>query len=117
MCVYVCVYVRARACVCVCVQKEFVRLIQGSGVLVVLSPAWIEELYQQVLERNLLAEAGYWGWAEEQTAPPLVSMLRGNAADRPLRHTTSERGSENNFLFCSPQTSTVSGAAPPSEVS
>lgn len=74
-----------------CVQKEFVRLIQGSSVLVVLSPAWIEELYQQVLERNLLAEAGYWGWAEEQTAPPLVTMLRGDATDRSLQ--TSGQGS------------------------
>lgn len=74
-------------CVCagMCAQKEFVRLIQGSGVLVVLSPAWIEELYQQVLERNLLAEAGYWGWTEEQTAPPLITMLRGDA--RPLSRT------------------------------
>lgn len=64
-------------CVCfVAVQKEFVRLIQSSGVLVVLSQAWIEELYHQVLERNLLAEAGYWGSAEDQTLP-LVTMLTG----------------------------------------
>lgn len=60
----------------VAVQKEFVRLIQSSGVLVVLSQAWIEELYHQVLERNLLAEAGYWGSAEDQ-ALPLVTMLTG----------------------------------------
>ncbi|XP_075902214.1 brefeldin A-inhibited guanine nucleotide-exchange protein 3 isoform X2 [Nelusetta ayraudi] len=71
-----CDYYRRRTLASGLGLKEFVRLIQGSGVLVVLSPAWIEELYQQVLERNLLAEAGYWGWAEEQTAPPLVSMLR-----------------------------------------
>lgn len=57
-------------------QKEFARLIQNSGVLVVLSQAWIEELYHQVLERNLLAEAGYWGSAEEQ-ALPLITMLTG----------------------------------------
>uniref|UniRef100_A0A672ZII9 ARFGEF family member 3 n=1 Tax=Sphaeramia orbicularis TaxID=375764 RepID=A0A672ZII9_9TELE len=54
--------------------KEFVRLIQSSGVLVVLSQAWIEELYHQVLERNLLAEAGYWGSPEDH-ALPLLTML------------------------------------------
>lgn len=58
-------------------QKEFVRLIQGSGILVVLSPAWIEELYYQVLERNLLGEAGYWGSPEDQ-ALPLIATLTGN---------------------------------------
>lgn len=57
-------------------QKDFVRLIQSSGVLVVLSQAWIEELYQQLLERNLLAEAGYCG-AQEDHALPLVTMLTG----------------------------------------
>uniref|UniRef100_A0A8D2ZR05 SEC7 domain-containing protein n=1 Tax=Scophthalmus maximus TaxID=52904 RepID=A0A8D2ZR05_SCOMX len=56
--------------------KEFVRLIQSSGVLVVLSQVWIEELYHQVLERNLLAEAGYWGSPEEHTHTlPLITML------------------------------------------
>ncbi|KAG1941591.1 brefeldin A-inhibited guanine nucleotide-exchange protein 3 isoform X2 [Pimephales promelas] len=54
--------------------KEFVRQIQSSGVLVVLSQAWIEELYNQVLDRNLLGEAGYWGSAEEQSLP-LITML------------------------------------------
>uniref|UniRef100_A0A3Q3J9L4 SEC7 domain-containing protein n=1 Tax=Monopterus albus TaxID=43700 RepID=A0A3Q3J9L4_MONAL len=54
--------------------KEFVRLIQSSGVLVVLSQAWIEELYHQVLERNLLAEAGYWGSPEDH-ALALITML------------------------------------------
>uniref|UniRef100_A0A668A4N3 ARFGEF family member 3 n=1 Tax=Myripristis murdjan TaxID=586833 RepID=A0A668A4N3_9TELE len=54
--------------------KEFVRLIQSSGVLVVLSQAWIEELYHQVLERNLLAEAGYWGSPEDHSLP-LITML------------------------------------------
>lgn len=57
-------------------QKEFVRLIQSSGVLVVLSQAWIEELYHQVLERNLLAEAGYWGSPDDHTLP-LITMLTG----------------------------------------
>ncbi|XP_051506824.1 brefeldin A-inhibited guanine nucleotide-exchange protein 3 isoform X2 [Myxocyprinus asiaticus] len=54
--------------------KEFVRQVQSSGVLVVLSQAWIEELYNQVLERNLLGEAGYWGSAEEQSLP-LITIL------------------------------------------
>uniref|UniRef100_A0A3B4TK74 ARFGEF family member 3 n=1 Tax=Seriola dumerili TaxID=41447 RepID=A0A3B4TK74_SERDU len=54
--------------------KEFVRLIQSSGVLVVLSQAWIEELYHQVLERNLLGEAGYWGSPEDH-ALPLITTL------------------------------------------
>ncbi len=62
---------------CLCVQKEFVRQMQSSGVLVVLSQVWIEELYNQVLERNLLGEAGYWGSAEEQSLP-LITMLTGN---------------------------------------
>ncbi|XP_028845073.1 brefeldin A-inhibited guanine nucleotide-exchange protein 3 isoform X2 [Denticeps clupeoides] len=54
--------------------KEFVRQIQSSGILVVLSQAWIEELYHQVLERNLLGEAGFWGSAEDHTLP-LITML------------------------------------------
>ncbi|XP_017289156.1 brefeldin A-inhibited guanine nucleotide-exchange protein 3 isoform X2 [Kryptolebias marmoratus] len=54
--------------------KEFVRLIQSSGVLVVLSQAWIEELYHQVLEHNLLAEAGSWGSSVDRTLP-LITML------------------------------------------
>lgn len=58
-------------------QKEFVRQIQSSGVLVVLSQAWIEELYHQVLERNLLGEAGYWGSAEDHSLA-LITMLTGS---------------------------------------
>uniref|UniRef100_A0AAX7UTH2 SEC7 domain-containing protein n=1 Tax=Astatotilapia calliptera TaxID=8154 RepID=A0AAX7UTH2_ASTCA len=54
--------------------KEFVRLIQSSGILVVLSQAWIEELYHQVLERNLLAESGFSGSSEDHTLP-LITML------------------------------------------
>ncbi|XP_034040530.1 brefeldin A-inhibited guanine nucleotide-exchange protein 3 isoform X1 [Thalassophryne amazonica] len=69
-----CDYYRRRSLVPVLSLKEFVRLIQSSGVLVVLSQAWIEELYHQVLERNLLAEAGYWGSPEEHTLP-LITVL------------------------------------------
>uniref|UniRef100_A0A673FMJ9 Brefeldin A-inhibited guanine nucleotide-exchange protein 3-like n=1 Tax=Sinocyclocheilus rhinocerous TaxID=307959 RepID=A0A673FMJ9_9TELE len=67
-------YHRKPTCLLLCVQKEFVRQIQSSGILVVLSQAWIEELYNQVLDRNLLGEAGYWGSAEEQSLP-LITML------------------------------------------
>ncbi|TMS04474.1 Brefeldin A-inhibited guanine nucleotide-exchange protein 3 [Larimichthys crocea] len=69
-----CDYYRRRALAPVLSLKEFVRLIQSSGVLVVLSQAWIEELYHQVLDRNLLAEAGYWGSPEDHTLP-LITML------------------------------------------
>uniref|UniRef100_A0A3Q1F0C5 ARFGEF family member 3 n=1 Tax=Acanthochromis polyacanthus TaxID=80966 RepID=A0A3Q1F0C5_9TELE len=69
-----CDYYRRRALTPVLSLKEFVRLIQSSGVLVVLSQAWIEELYHQVLERNLLGEAGYWGSPEDHTLP-LITML------------------------------------------
>uniref|UniRef100_UPI0037E7E0FC brefeldin A-inhibited guanine nucleotide-exchange protein 3 n=1 Tax=Semicossyphus pulcher TaxID=241346 RepID=UPI0037E7E0FC len=68
-----CDYYRRRTLVPV-LSLEFVRLIQSSGVLVVLSQAWIEELYHQVLERNLLAEAGYWGSPDEHSLP-LITML------------------------------------------
>nr|XP_057920519.1 brefeldin A-inhibited guanine nucleotide-exchange protein 3 isoform X1 [Doryrhamphus excisus] len=54
--------------------KEFVRMIQSSGVMVVLSQAWIEEVYHQVLERDLLGQARYWG-AQEECTQPLITML------------------------------------------
>ncbi|TDH01612.1 hypothetical protein EPR50_G00182020 [Perca flavescens] len=69
-----CDFYRRRTLAPVLSLKEFVQLIQSSGVLVVLSQAWIEELYHQVLERNLLAEAGYWGSQEDHTLP-LITML------------------------------------------
>ncbi|XP_077350790.1 brefeldin A-inhibited guanine nucleotide-exchange protein 3 isoform X2 [Festucalex cinctus] len=55
--------------------KEFVRMIQSSGVLVVLSPAWIEEVYRQILERDLLAQAGYLATTLDHTTPSLIAML------------------------------------------
>ncbi|NXX79958.1 BIG3 protein, partial [Urocolius indicus] len=54
--------------------KEFMKQIQSSGVLMVFSQAWVEELYHQVLERNMLGEAGYWGSTEEHSLP-LITML------------------------------------------
>ncbi|XP_048862927.1 brefeldin A-inhibited guanine nucleotide-exchange protein 3 isoform X2 [Brienomyrus brachyistius] len=69
-----CDYYRRKPAPVLVSLKEFVRHIQSSGVLVVLSQAWIEELYHQVLERNLLGEAGYWGSAEDHSLP-LITML------------------------------------------
>ncbi|XP_032881861.1 brefeldin A-inhibited guanine nucleotide-exchange protein 3 isoform X2 [Amblyraja radiata] len=54
--------------------KEFVRQVQSSRVLMVLSQAWIEELYHQVLDRNLLGEAGYCGIAQEHSLPFIVML-------------------------------------------
>ncbi|XP_055495170.1 brefeldin A-inhibited guanine nucleotide-exchange protein 3 [Leucoraja erinacea] len=54
--------------------KEFVRQVQSSRVLMVLSQVWIEELYHQVLDRNLLGEAGYWGTAQEHSLPFIVML-------------------------------------------
>ncbi|KAI5611558.1 brefeldin A-inhibited guanine nucleotide-exchange protein 3 isoform X1, partial [Silurus asotus] len=69
-----CGYYQRKPAAPVVTLKEFVHQIQSSGVLVVLSQAWIEELYHQVLERNLLGEAGYWESTEEHSLP-LITML------------------------------------------
>ena len=52
------------------------KQVQTSGVLMVFSQAWIEELYYQVLDRNMLGEAGYWGSPEDNSLP-LITMLTG----------------------------------------
>ncbi|OXB68440.1 hypothetical protein ASZ78_010061 [Callipepla squamata] len=54
--------------------KEFMKQVQSSGVLMIFSQAWVEELYHQVLEKNMLGEAGYWGSPEEHSLP-LITML------------------------------------------
>ncbi|NXY40776.1 BIG3 protein, partial [Ceuthmochares aereus] len=54
--------------------KDFMKQVQSSGVLMVFSQTWVEELYHQVLERNMLGEAGYWGSPEEHSLP-LITML------------------------------------------
>ncbi|KAM6922563.1 brefeldin A-inhibited guanine nucleotide-exchange protein 3 [Lycodopsis pacificus] len=69
-----CDYYRRRTLAPILGLKEFVRLIQSSGVLVVLSQNWIEELYHQVSERNLLGDAGYWGSPEDHKLP-LITVL------------------------------------------
>ncbi|CAH2250520.1 brefeldin A-inhibited guanine nucleotide-exchange 3 isoform X5 [Pelobates cultripes] len=54
--------------------KEFMRQIQSSGVSIIFSQAWIEEIYHQVLDRNMLGESGYWGSADGHCLP-LITML------------------------------------------
>ncbi|KAM8851468.1 brefeldin A-inhibited guanine nucleotide-exchange protein 3 isoform 1-T1 [Synchiropus picturatus] len=55
-------------------MKEFVHVIQSSGVMVVFSQTWLEELYHHILERNLLAEAGHRSSSEEHV-PALITIL------------------------------------------
>ncbi|XP_037127946.1 brefeldin A-inhibited guanine nucleotide-exchange protein 3 isoform X4 [Syngnathus acus] len=54
--------------------KEFVRAIQSSGVLVLLTQAWLEEVHRQLLERDLLAQVRSWPVPDERM-PPLLTML------------------------------------------
>ncbi|XP_069090434.1 brefeldin A-inhibited guanine nucleotide-exchange protein 3 isoform X2 [Pleurodeles waltl] len=54
--------------------KEFLKQVQSSGVLLVFSQIWIEELYHQVLDKNILGDSGYCGSPEEHCLP-LITML------------------------------------------
>uniref|UniRef100_A0A8C0WGM8 SEC7 domain-containing protein n=1 Tax=Castor canadensis TaxID=51338 RepID=A0A8C0WGM8_CASCN len=67
-------YYRKRPALAPGMMKEFMKQVQSSGVLMVFSQAWIEELYHQVLDRNMLGEAGYWS-SPEDSSLPLVTML------------------------------------------
>ncbi|XP_054943450.1 brefeldin A-inhibited guanine nucleotide-exchange protein 3 isoform X2 [Physeter macrocephalus] len=67
-------YYRKRPALAPGTMKEFMKQVQTSGVLMVFSQAWIEELYHQVLDRNMLGEAGYWGSPEDNSLP-LITML------------------------------------------
>ncbi|VFV20289.1 brefeldin a-inhibited guanine [Lynx pardinus] len=67
-------YYRKRPTLAPGMIKEFMKQVQTSGVLMVFSQAWIEELYHQVLDRNMLGEAGYWGSPEDNSLP-LITML------------------------------------------
>ncbi|KAM7135512.1 brefeldin A-inhibited guanine nucleotide-exchange protein 3 isoform 2-T2 [Molossus nigricans] len=67
-------YYRKRPALAPGTMKEFMKQVQSSGVLMVFSQAWIEELYHQVLDRNMLGEAGYWGSPEDNSLP-LITML------------------------------------------
>uniref|UniRef100_A0A8D0N2H1 SEC7 domain-containing protein n=1 Tax=Sus scrofa TaxID=9823 RepID=A0A8D0N2H1_PIG len=67
-------YYRKRPALAPGTMKEFMKQVQTSGVLMVFSQTWIEELYNQVLDRNMLGEAGYWGSPEDNSLP-LITML------------------------------------------
>ncbi|XP_045428532.1 brefeldin A-inhibited guanine nucleotide-exchange protein 3 isoform X4 [Pipistrellus kuhlii] len=67
-------YYRKRPALAPGMMKEFMKQVQTSGVLMIFSQAWIEELYHQVLDRNMLGEAGYWGSPEDNSLP-LITML------------------------------------------
>ncbi|XP_028913751.1 brefeldin A-inhibited guanine nucleotide-exchange protein 3 isoform X3 [Ornithorhynchus anatinus] len=67
-------YYRKKPTIAPVTLKEFMKQVQTSGVLMVFSQVWIEELYHQVLDRNILGEAGYWGSPEEHNLP-LITML------------------------------------------
>ena len=76
------------------------KQVQSSGVLMVYSQAWVEELYHQVLERNMLGEAGYWGSPEEHSLP-LITMLTGQYYVMVARLTSkhASKTSYNNMLL------------------
>ncbi|KAM3932301.1 brefeldin A-inhibited guanine nucleotide-exchange protein 3 isoform 2-T2 [Leptodactylus fuscus] len=67
-------YYRKKTALAPVTVKEFMKHVQSSGVVIVFSQAWIEELYHQILDRNMLGESGYWGTPEGQCLP-LITML------------------------------------------
>ncbi|XP_053566602.1 brefeldin A-inhibited guanine nucleotide-exchange protein 3 [Bombina bombina] len=67
-------YYRKKSSMAPVTLKEFMKQVQSSGVLMVFSQAWIEELYHQVLDRNMLGESGYWGSTEGHCLP-IIAML------------------------------------------
>lgn len=56
-------------------QEQFIDSVHGSGVLVYLSSSWLAELYQQVLTRNFLGDAGYDRTSHDNCA--LINLLTG----------------------------------------
>lgn len=56
-------------------EAQFVEEIHGSGVLVYVSATWLCELYQNVLAKSLLEEAGYDSKVQQQ--PALINLLIG----------------------------------------
>uniref|UniRef100_T1J3I1 SEC7 domain-containing protein n=1 Tax=Strigamia maritima TaxID=126957 RepID=T1J3I1_STRMM len=60
-------------------EENFVAQVHGSGVLVYLSTIWLAELYQQVLQNNLLEDAGYNPNSTENSA--LINLLTGLELD------------------------------------
>ncbi|KAM8946897.1 brefeldin A-inhibited guanine nucleotide-exchange protein 3 isoform 3-T3 [Pelodytes ibericus] len=67
-------YYRKKSAMALVTLKEFMKQIQSSGVSIFFSQAWIEELYHQILDRNMLGESGYWG-SPEGHCLPLITML------------------------------------------
>jgi brefeldin A-inhibited guanine nucleotide-exchange protein 3 len=53
--------------------------IHGSGVLVYVSATWLCELYQNVLAKSLLQNAGYLPKSPQQ--PALINLLTGKLID------------------------------------
>ena len=47
----------------------------GSGVLVYLSTAWLQEVYNQVIKNNFLKDAGYC--PQSTTNRALINLLTG----------------------------------------
>ena len=56
-------------------QDRFLDEVLGSGFIVYLSPVWVSCVYQQVININLLEEAGF---GENNADLPLVHLLTGN---------------------------------------
>nr|XP_018907123.1 PREDICTED: brefeldin A-inhibited guanine nucleotide-exchange protein 3 [Bemisia tabaci] len=56
-------------------EADFVEGVQGSGVLVYLSAAWLSELYQITLSNNFLSLAGYCSSNSDNLA--LINLLTG----------------------------------------
>ena len=60
-------------------QAEFVEDVLSSGVLVYLSTSWLAELYQQVLNCDLLQQAGYEAGSHGPAGgSSLINLLTGN---------------------------------------
>uniref|UniRef100_A0A6I8SXD3 ARFGEF family member 3 n=1 Tax=Xenopus tropicalis TaxID=8364 RepID=A0A6I8SXD3_XENTR len=66
-------YYRKKSALPCVTMKEFMKQLQSTGMFV-FPQAWVEEVYHQVLERNLLGESGYWS-SPEGHCVPLITML------------------------------------------
>lgn len=66
-------YRQGQTCEVPLTEEKFVDEVHGSGVLVYLSATWLSELYQRVLSRSLLQEAGYEPHSKTNSA--LINLL------------------------------------------
>ena len=55
-------------------QERFLDEVLGSGLIVYLSPVWVSSVYHQVINVNLLEEAGF---GENNADVPLIHLLTG----------------------------------------